>query len=371
MPIYKRGRIYWYHFWFSGQHVQRSTKQGNPRTARQMEAACKTALAKGEVGILERQRPPILREFSKRFIDHVQAHHADRPRTLEFYAEKVCRLLEFGPLATAHLDQIDEALIETYIQVRRSKVSPATVNRDLATLRRMLRLAQEWHVVDRVPKIRLLPGEHAREFVLSYAQEQAYLAACPDPLRDFALLDLDTGLRASEAVHLEWRDIHVQPVNGAKYGYLHVHHGKSSFARRNLPLTEHVKAMLQARQAVSTSPFVFPGKDPRKPFGADSLDHQHAKVRKLHRLPPTFVIHSLRHTFGTRLGEAGADAFTIMRLMGHSSVTVSQRYVHPTPEALERAVERLEALRERLTQAVPEVPKRQLLATVPATLVEM
>lgn len=46
----------------------------------------------------------------------------------------------------------------------------------------------------------------------------------------------------------------------------------------------------------------------------------------------------------TRLGEAGADAFTIMRIAGHSSVTVSQRYVHPTPEGLERAFERLEKL---------------------------
>jgi len=44
------------------------------------------------------------------------------------------------------------------------------------------------------------------------------------------------------------------------------------------------------------------------------------------------------------LGEAGADAFTIMRLMGHSTVTVSQRYVHPSPEAVELAYERLTAL---------------------------
>jgi len=56
------------------------------------------------------------------------------------------------------------------------------------------------------------------------------------------------------------------------------------------------------------------------------------------------VLHSLRHTFGTRLGEAGADAFTIMRLMGHSTVTVSQRHVHPSPEAVELAFGRLMAL---------------------------
>lgn len=46
----------------------------------------------------------------------------------------------------------------------------------------------------------------------------------------------------------------------------------------------------------------------------------------------------------TRLGEAGADAFTIMRIAGLSSVTVSQRYVHPTPEGMERAFDRLQKL---------------------------
>ena len=58
----------------------------------------------------------------------------------------------------------------------------------------------------------------------------------------------------------------------------------------------------------------------------------------------------------TRLGEAGADAFTIMRIAGHSSVTVSQRYVHPTPEGMERAFERLENLNAaKFEQAEAEV----------------
>lgn len=41
------------------------------------------------------------------------------------------------------------------------------------------------------------------------------------------------------------------------------------------------------------------------------------------------MLHSLLHTFLTRLGEAGFDAFTIMRIAGHSSVTVSQKYEPP------------------------------------------
>ena len=58
---------------------------------------------------------------------------------------------------------------------------------------------------------------------------------------------------------------------------------------------------------------------------------QQARVGVLLKLPVDFVFHSLRHTFGSRLWRSGANAFTIMRLMGHSTVTVSQRYVHPSP----------------------------------------
>jgi integrase len=77
-----------------------------------------------------------------------------------------------------------------------------------------------------------------------------------------------------------------------------------------------------------------------------------------------FVLHSLRHTMLTRLGESGVDAFTIMRIAGHSSITVSQRYIHPTPEAIERAFERLQ-----LSAARPEdQPKRLPPATISATV---
>ena len=73
------------------------------------------------------------------------------------------------------------------------------------------------------------------------------------------------------------------------------------------------------------------------------LNRQLAELHALLKLPSDFVLHSFRHTYGARLGETGADAFTIMKLMGHSTVTVSQRYVHPTPEAMENAVSRMEA----------------------------
>jgi len=91
---------------------------------------------------------------------------------------------------------------------------------------------------------------------------------------------------------------------------------------------------------------------------SSSLDHLHKELRERLKLPGEFVLHFLRCTYGTRLGEAGADAFAIMRLIDHRSVTVSQRYVHPTPEALERAVERLEKLNAGVRTALHEGGKR-------------
>jgi integrase len=396
MPIYervygnKRG-VWWFNFFWNGRHIQRSTgiKVGprkNIQAAKDAEANYRALLAKGEAGILERPAAPILKEFSQRFVDAIESRCAAKPRTVEFYSQQLKRLLEFEPLASAQLDAIDESLIEQFVQYRRQQVSraggnrkkrqkhiaakpvsPASVNRALATLRRLLRLAHEWQIINRVPRIRLLPGEHNREFILSHAQEVLYLEMASQPLKDIAALVLDTGLRLGEALALEWPEIHLEPAAGARFGYLHVRDGKSRFARRNVPLTERARAMLDTRKAESQGEMVF-SEDGTRPMRISSLDHLHRTMRQTLKMPSVFVLHSLRHTYGTRLGEAGADAFTIMRLMGHSSVTVSQRYVHPTPEALERAVERLEGLNQSAMARLQASQKRILPTTVSTTV---
>ena len=55
-----------------------------------------------------------------------------------------------------------------------------------------------------------------------------------------------------------------------------------------------------------------------------------------------FVLYVLRHTFLTRLGESCADPFTIQKMAGHSSILISQLYVHPTPGRVEQAFEQLD-----------------------------
>jgi integrase len=224
----------------------------------------------------------------------------------------------------------------------------------LATLSRALRLAKKWKMISAVPDIERLAGERTRDYVLDYDLEEAYLEAAPQPLRDAAMLMLDTALRVGETARLLWTDLHLKAAINARHGYLKVREGGSKKRRRSIQLTPRVAEMLLGRKRESKSVYVFPGDKPDAPIHGTSLDHQHERVREALKLPKDFVLHSLRHTMLTRLGEAGADAFTIQRIAGHSSITVSQRYVHPSEESTGRALERLDALNAAKRQGVPQ-----------------
>src|SRR5271169_4050636 len=104
--IYKRGQVYWYKFQFNGKLVRESTKQGNDKVARQMEAAHRTSLAKGEVGIREKKPVPTLAEFvEKRFEPWVKFTTALKTWR-DFYGVGLRAVKEYKPLASARLDEI-------------------------------------------------------------------------------------------------------------------------------------------------------------------------------------------------------------------------------------------------------------------------
>jgi integrase len=365
MAIYKRGDVYWYEFHFDGRRIRESTNQGNQNVARTIESARRTQLAKDEVGIQDKPAAPTFKEFAPRFEEAIETQCKDKPRTIDFYKERMRRLLDFPALASARLDSIDEELIEK-LKLKRTRqvsrlgraLSVASINRELATLRRLLRLAHEWKIIDRIPRIRLFGGEENRDFVVSYQQEALYLGAAPEPLADVAMLMLDTGVRPGEACALEWRHVHLEAAAGARFGRIQIIVGKSKNAKRNLSLTARVTEMLARRKKEARgAQYAFPG-EAGGPGLVSSLDHQHAELRTLLKLPAAFVVHSLRHTALTRLGESGADAFTIMRIAGHSSVTVSQRYVHPSPESQEKAFERLDVMNRSQRGEAVEVPTK-------------
>jgi integrase len=212
----------------------------------QMEAAHRTSLAKGEVGIREKKKAPTFGEFAdEQFLPWAESTFSAKRKTWLYYRNGVRRLKGYAPLVSSSLD--DAKLGEKvpgYVAHRQAKrLQVASINRELQVLRRLLHLAVEWGFVEQSPKIKMLSGEQHREFVLSQEEEAKYLAVASEPLASVATVLADTGMRPEECYRLQWE--YVTWVNG-RHGSLFVTHGKTAAARRSLPMTPRVRALLEA-----------------------------------------------------------------------------------------------------------------------------
>jgi integrase len=322
-------------------------------------------------------------DFSKKFLEWVEVNHKGKPNTISYYTDRIASLRRFDKLKNCLLSEIDDELIAEFVQWRskstvmvavRGKqgkatlmdtfrpVKVATVNRDLTVLKRVLNIAQEWKYRTQRTKIRNLRGEEGHERVITHEEERAYLVGAPELLRDFATVALDTGLRPdSELCVLRWEYVHFEPAGNARLGYVHIPRGKTKNSKRNVPLSARVREVLERRWEAAGKPqlgFVFARNDKEKsavPYC--SIDTQHDRTLKA--LEFKFRIYDCRHTFGTRLGESGADAYTICKLMGHSNIQISARYVHPTPERLELAFAGLDAYNQERAKAAEEKAQQE------------
>jgi integrase len=341
--IYKRGGRVWYRFMWKGELVRESTKQGNDKVARQIEAAHRTSLAKGEVGIRERKSLPSLKEFcDQRFAPWAKSAFAQTtPKSWEWYRLGIRALLSYKPLACARLNEIrGEAATAFAVWRRRDGLEVSTVNSGLRVLRSILRRAVEWSVLENAPAIKLLPGERHRERVITREEEAKYLAVAGEPLASVAIVLVDSGLRPEECYRLRWENI--TWLNG-RNGTLFVANGKTPAARRVIPMTVRVRGILESLWAKARKVeegWVWPAPTSSGHVEVSSFRKQHAAALKISKVRH-FVLYSLRHTFLTRLGESGCDVWTLARVAGHSSISISSRYVHPSEDAVLDAITRL------------------------------
>jgi integrase len=345
--------VYWYKFMWNGKLIRESTKQGNDKVARNMESAHRTSLAKGEVGIREKKAAPTLNDFlTGRFEPWAKARFEHNvPKTWLWYRTAMRAILKYKPLASAPLDKITSEKISEFAAHRQSlKMQVSSVNNTVRALRRMLRLAVEWGSLETAPQIKMLPGERHRERVVTPEEEARYLAAAPEPLASIASVLADTGMRPEECFRLCWEAI--TWANG-RHGTLLVAHGKTAAARRILPMTPRVRAILESLWERAGKPiegWIWPAQTRSGHVEVSSLRKQHAKAfelvakeaarNNLKAVRP-FVLYSLRHTFLTRLGESGCDVWTLARIAGHSQIQISSRYVHPSEDAMFAAMSRL------------------------------
>lgn len=149
------------------------------------------------------------------------------------------------------------------------------------------------------------------------------------------IVALNTGLRRGEIFSLKWSDVDFQR------GRLVVRKTKAS-KERFVPMNATVRELLQSIPRLLTD-YVFPS-----PKTAGRLTDIKKSFRSAVDLAAieNLRFHDLRHTFATRLADAGTDAYTLMEIMGHADLKTTMIYVHASGEAGRRAVEKLDAKRQ-------------------------
>lgn len=215
--------------------------------------------------------------------------------------------------------------------------SGATINRKMSALSVLLKIAEEEEWIDGIPKIPRQTEAKHRVRYYDAAEEKAMLRVCDQhgmtDLADFIVFGIDTGFRKSELLGLAVRDC--QGDNAV----LHAGETKSGNAR-SVTLTGRCKMIVARRKGFDTLFQNMTEAQLRRQWAI--LRHHMGKDED-----EFFIIHVLRHTCASRLAMMGRPAQFIQAWMGHSTIMVSQRYMHLCPNTLKDGVVSLDEYRAK------------------------
>lgn len=338
MVLYRRdaGHPWTIDFVYRGQRVKRSSGTKSKSEAREIEHRLRAELRQQA---LHGKTPDMtLAEAMARYAATVvKLGRSDGTR--ELYVFK--RLGEafgadtlIGSLTTKRIHDWRDAQLALGLK-------PASVNRYLDILRAILNKArEEWGTLRQVPAIKNLKVQNAKLRFLDEEEEARLLEAAPVHLRQLIAFLLGTGARKSEALKLTWNDIDLYNNTRARVIFKDTKSGKP----RTVPLPNSLRDML--RKMRDNAPkrekrvFLFENsKGKLVPF--DSVNNSFDTARKAAGLRDV-SLHTLRHTYASRLVTRGVPIFDVSKLLGHSKIQMTMRYAHLAPEALDAAVAALD-----------------------------
>ena len=333
--MYKRGQNWTIGYTVNGRQILEATGTSNKRVARKILDLRLAEIIEGRFR-LPRSSAPQLQEFSQKFLDSIR-----HEKTKQRFTSSVANLIEhFGD---SRLSDINAQRIDEFKEARlAAKVRAATVNRDLAVLRRMLRIAETKRFIAYGPfrEVEMLEERKERRppHIMNFAEEEKLLKVAPDIIRALVILILETGLHPGrEALALKWQ--HVDFVNDS----IRIRESKTI---RNAPMSNRCKAeLLRWRNLLGPefSEYVFP--NPQRPE-THLKDVRRAWPNTLRDAGlPIFWLYDLRYTFATRLTQAGVSPVFIAQMMGYSSPNILQTHAIAIDEYQRSAISKLEALR--------------------------
>lgn len=236
----------------------------------------------------------------------------------------------------------------------------ASVNRELALLRRMLNIAQAEGWIPKNPfnsgnSLINLSDETIRQRILSIEEERRLLNVCEcderKHLKSIIVCLLDTGMRLNEALTLTWNDVdHENSVINIK-----AFNTKTAKAKA-VPISARLeKELLRLKSEHEFAPRF----SSERVFGIkNNINRSWRTAKKLAGLED-LRLHDLRHTAGTRLNRQGLSQADIARILGHQQTSTTFRYINADTDLLNRAKSALESyhvekpeIAENLTESI-------------------
>lgn len=350
----KHGRWY-YRFKLQGRDYEGSTgleaTRQNENAAKAIEAQQRLLVESGEPDQRIAGIPfPVAAEEFLEWCENTR--YRQKPNSYKRIRGSFASLLDFFQQSpVTGIQAIDVERYKTH-RANFHSVKDCTIRNDLNALSLFFQYARKagWcsqNLLTGEDKVERPSNEDAvRIHVLSYEEEQAYFsAATVKPNRyqnvsDLGKLILLQGPRPEEVLSAK------VAAFSERNEELRIEGGKSRAARRTLYLQGESVEILARRKRTSekiNSPWLFP--NPHKPeYHLVQLNTTHDSLCQ--DAGVSFVIYDFRHTFATRmLVESGIDMATLAAIMGHSSIRILQKYVHPTAQHQRAAMKTHEAKR--------------------------
>ena len=280
------------------------------------------------------------------FAEFVTAHYLPHAHTYKRSVNadesklKLYLMPKFGQFA---LLDITTQAIQGYHNQLRTTLSPATANRHLSLLHRILSLAIQWGYCEKNPASginkfqennkhqRFLNTDEIRRlFRAADADENIYAAA-------YIKLLLLTGVRRSEGLAMKWE--HLQLTGSKPLWYVpHTKTGKSRYVILNPMALEILKQLPK----IQGNPYVFPGKVEGKPINNPIKAFK--RIIQRAGIESSFRLHDIRHTVASLIINNGGTLYDVQAALAHANSSMSERYAHLSSESMQKTSHNLSAV---------------------------
>lgn len=355
MGLFKRKNVWWFRFTYQGRQIRRSTEMTDKKLAEKVYHRLMYQVAEGKcLESPEGENKTLSDLLDKHFKEYSTPNKSLRSLQTETGMIKEMKRF-FGD--TLVKDVTPSLLAKYKSECREKKLSAASINYRRTLLNHAFKLAireWEWLRNNPVEKISRERVRNERDRWLTLEEEKRLLKACvlfptlkgntTEPrywVQEIVWFALNTGMRQDEILSLEWPNVDlfrktatvVKSKNGEK---------------RTIPLNQRLMELLKEKGKVRSikNKYVFPNMEGNK-IDASKLLRAFRNILRRAQLED-FRFHDLRHTFATRLAQAGVDFYKISKILGHKDIRMTQRYSHHYPESLRDGVEILDKISTNL-----------------------